>query len=78
MQQGFAFIPMVAETSDGWGPSASCVFKAFAKSIDTRSDGDAAHILQEKLQVLCTAIRRANARAVLRRAPEASSGSWDC
>ena len=65
---GMAFVPMVAETSGGWGPSAMCTLKAFARAAAIRSDSEPGVVLAERLQHLCTAIRRANARAVLRRA----------
>ena len=67
--QGISFIPMVAEPSGGWGPSAVCTLKALARAAATRSHSGAgpSAILAEHLQQLCTAIRRASARAILRR-----------
>ena len=67
MQQGIAFIPLVAETSGGWGPSGMCTLETLARAAATRSDNLPKSILAEHLQLLCTGIRRANARAVLRR-----------
>ena len=68
-QHGLSFVPLVAECSGGWGPSAMCTFKALAKAAAARSDSEAEVIMKERLQLLCTGIRRANARAVLRRDP---------
>ena len=70
---GISFIPVVLETSGGLGPSAMHVVKTMAKStIDAHNDGK--NILRSHLEVLCTAVRRANARAVLRRNPDVNSG----
>ena len=65
--QGFEFRPIVGEPSGGWGPSAICTFKAIAKAHAQAvgSDEDAGRTLTNELQHLCTAVRRANARAVL-------------
>ncbi len=75
--QGISFIPVVAETSGGWGASAMCTFKALAKAAASRELDDAESAvkprLQRHLEHECTAIRRANARAVLRRAPDAGA-----
>jgi hypothetical protein len=61
---------MVAEPSGGWGPSGLAALRRIAKvteSIGGRPPGTA---LREFLQQLCVAIRRADARAVLRRLGE--------
>jgi len=65
---------MIAETSGGWGPSAMCTIKRMAKAAALRSDSDPGQILAAHLASLCSVIRRANARAILRRAPEDSRG----
>ena len=65
--QGIAFIPMIAEPSGGWGKSAICTLKAIARAAATRSDRSSDSILSEQLQLLSIAVRRAKARAVLRR-----------
>ena len=49
------------------GASAMHVLKGFAKSAAIQQNGDSNVILNRYLQQLCTAIRRANARATLRR-----------
>ena len=67
MAQGFQFRPIVGEPSGGWGPSAICTFKAMAKAQAASSYMDESTILSLELQHLCTAVRRANARAVLSR-----------
>ena len=72
--QGMAFIPMVGEPTGGWGPSAACTFKAFAKAQAAGSDAPASTILAHEFQHLCTAIRRVNARAVLCRCTGLSDG----
>ena len=63
--QGIAFIPMVGEPSSGWGTSAICTFKALAKAQTAGTDLDSGSVLASELQHLSTAVRRANARAVL-------------
>ena len=68
-QQGFAFVPIVAEPSGGWGPSAQCVFKAFARSIAALSGRTPEAELQEHRQALGVLLRQANARAIFRRDP---------
>ena len=65
--QGLQFRPIVGEPSGGWGPSAICAFKAIAKTQAAGSTSDAKTIFASELQHLCTAVRRANARAVLSR-----------
>ena len=67
VSQGLQFRPIVGEPSGGWGPSAMCTFKAIAKAHAAGSHQDAGSILAVELQHLCTAVRRANARAVLSR-----------
>ena len=67
MAQGFQFRPIEGEPSGGWGPSAMCTFKAMATAQAASSYLDESTILSSELQQLCTAVRRANARAVLSR-----------
>ena len=64
---GIAFIPMIAETSGGWGVSGICTLKALARTVAAQTNQTPQRVLSEQLQFLGTAIRRANARAVLRR-----------
>ena len=66
LRQGISFIPVVGETSGGWGPSAICTFKALAKAA-AQSEEEWQEIFKQHLGLVCTAVRRANARAVLRR-----------
>ena len=63
---GFSFIPIVFETSGGLGPSATYTLKAMARSLYT-AGGNSVNAFNVELEALCVAIRRANARAVLRR-----------
>ena len=69
-----AFTSMIAETSGGWGPAAMCTIKSIAKAAAIRTDADPGRVLAAHLAALCTVIRRANARAVLRRSPEDTRG----
>ena len=73
--QGFQFRPIVGEPTGGWGPSAVCTFKKLAKAQADLSHEDAGHILAIELQHLCTAVRRANARAVLCRSRDTGDAS---
>ena len=68
-RQGISFIPIVGESSGGWGPSALCVFKALARSIANSTGRDAAEVLREHRQALGVFLRQANARAIFRRDP---------
>ena len=64
---GVTFLPMVAETSGAWAPESLAVWKQLATSTAVRQGRDAAAVLREMLQSLSVTIRRANARACLRR-----------
>ena len=66
-QQGFAFVPVVGEPSGGWGPSAMCVFKSLARAAALRTGSSEGIALRGILQRLCTSVRKARARALLRR-----------
>ena len=76
-RQGFAFVPIVAEPSGGWGPSAQCVFKAFARSIAALSGRTPEVELQEHRQALGVLLRQANARAIFRRDPGSGAQAED-
>ena len=65
--QGFSFVPFVGETSGGWGPSAICTLKAFARASAVRTGVESGVIKTQQLQALGSAVRRSHARAVLRR-----------
>ena len=69
LQQGFSFIPIVGEPSGGWGPSAQCVLKAFARLIAAQSGQDVARELQDHRRPIGVFLRRANARAIFAREP---------
>eukprot|EP00973_Karenia_brevis_P077876 10820791-Karenia_brevis.AAC.1 len=62
-----SFIHMVGEPTGGWGPSAMSTFRAFAKASAARESSEPSYGLSLQLQRLCTTVRRARARAVLRR-----------
>ena len=68
-RQGILFVPLVAESSGGWGPSAMATFTRWAKLATGRGVQPASPkaILPQYLESLCVAIRSAKARAVLRR-----------
>ena len=81
-QQGILFIPIVAETSGGWGPSALATFKKLAKRAAGRGGlfNPERAVLPQFLERISIAIRSAKARAVLRRArfgPNVSTGALD-
>ena len=67
-QQGVTFIPMVAESSGGWGPEGLKTLRQLAKAAASKSGVDEDVSMGRLLQRLCVAIRSAKARAVLRRA----------
>ena len=65
---GMTFLPMVAaETSGAWPPESLAVWKQLATATAVRQGRDAAAVLREMLQSLSVSIRRANAKACLRR-----------
>ena len=65
--QGINFIPMVAETSGGWGPTGLKTISKLAKRKALISEQSASVVFSQFLESFCVAIRRANARAVLKR-----------
>jgi len=65
-QQGISFVPMIAGPSGCWGPQAVKTLTAIARVTALKTDGP---ILGQMFQALCITIRRASARAVLRRRP---------
>ena len=67
-QQGVTFVPMVAESSGGWGPEGLQTLRQLAKGTARRAGSDASASMGQLLQRLCVCIRSAKARAVLRRA----------
>ena len=67
-QQGVLFIPMVAESSGGWGPSGRSTLRKLAKAAGQRCARDEETSLSQILERLSVAVRAAKARAVLRRA----------
>ena len=76
-RQGISFIPLVAEPSGGWGPSAQCVFKAIARAISTLSGRSSGVELREHRQAFCVLLRQANARAIFSRTPDFRSLELD-
>ena len=74
-EAGIDFIPMVAETSGAWAPSAMNVLKQMAASVATCSGRKPEIVMQQILQNAAIRIRRANARATLRRAADSPEES---
>ena len=67
-QQGISFIPVVAESSGGWGPSGLFVLRTLAKRAAAKDGVPASVCMSQLLEGLSIAVRRIAARAVLRRA----------
>ena len=67
-QQGVSFIPMVAESSGGWGSEGMKHLRQLAKVAARHTGAEAGDVMGQWLQSLCVVIRSAKARAVLRRA----------
>ena len=66
-RQGLAFLPMVAETSGGWSSSAVAVWRQLARMEALRTGESWSTVTEKVFCGLSVAIRRASARAVLRR-----------
>jgi hypothetical protein len=66
-QQGIVFFPPVAEPSGGWGPTGAETLRRLARASDRRRGEELGAGAARLFQCLSVAIRRATARAVLRR-----------
>ncbi|CAE8606430.1 unnamed protein product [Polarella glacialis] len=66
--QGITFLPMVCETSGAWAQGAKVVLRQLAKAAAAHSGKDQAQLYQFMLQRASAKVRRANARAHLKRA----------
>ena len=64
LASGIHFIPMVAERTGAWAPTAAKVLKRMTQGVATSTGRPADDIHSEMLQSLSVTIRRANARAV--------------
>ena len=64
---GVSFRPMGAETTGAWAPESLEVWKQLAKATAMKQGRDIAAVLTEIIQSLAVTIRRANAKALLRR-----------
>ena len=73
--QGIQFVPVVAETSGGWGPTGVDTLQRLAKAKARRTGEETGKVLSQFLEVLSVAIRAANAKAVLRRMGDDTSGA---
>ena len=69
-EEGIDFIPMIVEASSGsWGAEARELFREMSKTA-ARLTGDPYSVkLEQSMQTLSVCLHRANARAILRRAP---------
>ena len=68
-EQGLLFVPMVAKSSGGWGESGVKVLRKLAKQTAAKDGTKASMHMNQFLQSLSVIIRRASARALLRRTP---------
>ena len=65
---GLRFLPVVGETTGAWGSVASTLFAQLARAAATETGAPVAKLHSELLQGLSVRVRRARARAVLKRA----------
>ena len=71
-QQGFAFIPMVCESTGAWDPNAAAILKRLCKVTAAKLGEDHTLVWHGMLQRLSVHVRRSRARAALRRRAECS------
>ena len=74
-QQGLVFLPLVAEPSGGWGPTAVMVLKRMARAAEHRRGLPKGCLFRSWLQRLSVALRTADSMAALRR--ESDSRAYD-
>ena len=81
--QGLTFVPLVAEPSGGWGPSGVTALRRLARAVELRTGEHRAAVGARFFQQLSVAVRRASARAILRRAgaeemgvPDSIAAAW--
>ena len=73
--QGLQFLPLIAEAcGGGWGPTAMKTWRVLGGLCAARSGLSASEGVQQLMQSLSVALQRENARAVLRRLPQAEGG----
>ena len=68
LAQGVLFQPMVVETTGAWSPEASKVLYQLATASAVKNGRATDTVFQELLQGAAVCVRRANARAALKRA----------
>ena len=73
---GVVFQPMVVETTGAWSPEASKVLWMLAKAEATRSGRKTETAFNELLQGASVCVRRANARAELKRVGDEETAAW--
>ena len=71
--QGLTFVPLVAEPSGGWGPTGVTTLRRMARAVELRTGEPAGSANVRILQQLSVALRRASARAILRRSVDESA-----
>ena len=74
---GFKFVPMVAETLGGLGPTAQEFFRTVAKATAEASGVEHSVATSQLYEAMAIKLQRANARAVLTRASAASAACRD-
>ena len=76
--QGLTFVPLVAEPSGGWGPTGVTTLKRLARAVDLKTGEPAGSARVRIFQQLSVALRRASARAILRRQADETSVEPPC
>ena len=71
-QQGLAFVPLLAETTGAWDPSAAKVLQTIARAVAAREQVEPAALFSEMLQKTSVLIRSFRGRAALQRRADAA------
>ena len=73
-EDGFSFIPLVCEADGGgWGPAAQAVWGELAKRKSLLTGEENSTVANRMLQSLGIVLHKENARAIIRRSPNASN-----
>ena len=71
--QGIQFIPLICEANGGgWGPAAQVVWRELAKHKSSITGESQSITATQLLQSLSLILHKENARAILRRSPQAN------
>ena len=73
--QGVRFVPLVAETTGAWEPTAARALLHVAQAVASREGGEVVAVHGQLLQHLCVLARGHRARAALRRRVELASAA---